>query len=249
MTTPTLQHLPDVVMHCILMNLGVHDRVNIAEVSSRCTALLEEKLFWSSLRLDCAPAFVNKVCRYVFAHGSRIEQLFIDNVSSSEASFLVSWMDVIMSALPNVCKLVVERSIFLTNGLFVTTMPKVEELRLESCPNLCVFSLIQGFACAEPQCLTELSLTGVPGLDETSVVRIATSCCNLKTLDISGGWGPFLTVKSVRATIAGCNKLNWLDFCAYKPTAPLWLMLVNDVAHVHFGPFVSHVLGIEKVSG
>ncbi len=110
----------------------------------------------------------------------------IDNVGSPERSFIASWTDVLLSSLHNVHKVSMTRSTFLTSGLFVTSTPLLTELRLNSCPNLSTFSLLQGFLCVRPKQLKVLDVTGVPGLTEQSTVELATCCAALEMLDMSG---------------------------------------------------------------
>ncbi len=165
-TPSSLTDLPAVVLHSILTQLAVHDRFTMSQVHSVFDNMLKEKIFWSVLHLCSDKTFTNTVCHYVCLHGSKVEHLLLDNLFSTDADFIMSWIDVLMSSFPNVQRVVVDRSTFLTSGLFIMRMPQVVELRLSSCPNLCSFSLMQGFMCARPCALTTLTLTGVPGLDE-----------------------------------------------------------------------------------
>ncbi len=241
----TLQDLPDVALHSILKNLSVHDQCNMAESGACFAAILEEKPFWSTVRLDQDADFVNRVCRFVFVHSCHIDEFILDNAYSPDSSFLVSWLDVLMAAVPNATKVIVEHAMYLSSGLFVPQMPLVTELQLKSCPNLCVFSLVQGFECAQPQLLKTLVLTGVPGLDANSAVCIATSCPNLQSLDISRAWGPFLGFKSVHEILSHCTKLMWLDFCAHRPAMQGWVQLTREYRTVRFGPYISLTLGLD----
>ncbi len=238
------------MLRSILMKLPVDSCCTMAEVSTQFALLLEEKKFWAVLNLVSDEMFCNKVCHYVLCHCSKVLHLHIDNVSSSEADFVVSWTDVLMSAMHNVRSVCVERSTFLSSGLFITHMPLVSELILNSYPSLCVFSLMQGFQCAQPACLKTLILTGVPGLDEQSVVLIATSCARLEKLDISGAWGPYLCLPCAHKIIGTCTKLTWFDFVARKPSRNGWKQLLMwhgscQNRKVRFGPFISAHVGVD----
>ena len=246
-----LQNLPEVVLRAILTKLPVDSKCIMAEVSPLFAQLLQDKIFWTDLKLDTDEAFTNTVCRYVLLHSSKVEQLCIDNVSSSDSEFVVSWVDVLMSAVYNVCKVLVKRATFLTSGLFVTHTPLIQKLHLESCPNLCAFSLMQGFMCAKPRLLHTLILTGVPSLDEQSAVSIAKSCVNLATLDISGAWGPFLCLTCASGIIETCCKLKWFDFCARDPKRIEWVQClsqhgIGEERKLIFGPFISTTVGVEQ---
>ncbi len=228
----------------------MHDRFTMSQVHSVFDDILTDKIFWSVLHLCSDRAFTNDICCYVCLHGSKVEQVLLDNVSSSDADFVMSWTDVLMSSFHNVQRVVVERSTFLTSGLFITQMPQVVELRLSSCPNLCSFSLMQGFMYARPSALTTLCLTGVPGLDEQAAVHITTSCCVLTVFDISGVWGPYMCLSCVCKVICKCRNLIWFDFCPHKPKRQGWVTLLSEHGEcqtriVRFGPFVCGVVGVD----
>ncbi len=128
--------------------------------------------------LDDDNAFINTVCRFIFDHSSFVSEVFIDNVSSPERSFIASWTDVLLSSMTNVRKVVVTRSTFLTSGLFVTCTLHLTELRLNSCPNLSAFSLLQAFLCARPDQLKVLDVTGL----SVTALRTAASSSSPKPL-------------------------------------------------------------------
>ncbi len=249
----TLIDLPAVVLREILKELPVHDQFSMLQVHPIFAQLLQDKSFWSNLHLISDKVFTNDVCRYVCVQGSKVLRLLVDNVSSSDSDFVMSWMDVLMSSFPNVHRVVVERATFLTSGLFITRMPQIVELQLSSCPNLCSFSLMQGFMCAQPSALSVLSLTGVPGLDEHAVVRIASSCKALKNFDISGVWGPYMCVNCVQKIIRSCPHLMWLDFCPHRLKRQGWMTLLSQHGLcagrvVRFGLFVSTAVGVDDDS-
>ncbi len=246
---PQLEDLPDVAIRCILQKLPVESMCTVAETSHRFSQMLQEKTFWSKLQLVTENAFSNKVCCYVLLHCCKVEETLIDNVSTADSEFIVSWIDVLLSAMHNVRKVVVQRAIFLSSGLFLTNMPVLQELVLESCPNICVFSLMQGFQCAKPKMLRTLILTGVPGLNEDAAVRISGSCANLAKFDISGVWGPYLCLPCANNIIEKCSQLVWFDFCARNPKRIGWQQLLTariTVRRLCFGPFITTSVGVDQ---
>ncbi len=242
-----LPQLPDVVLRCIIEKLSIQDRCNLAEAHPKFDKIVSESLFWRKLVLADDNAFVNTVCRFVFDHSSLVSEVFKDNVGSPERSFIASWTDVLLSSMRNARKVIVNRSTFLTSGLFVTCTPRLTELRLNSCPNLSAFSLLQGFLCARPNQLKVLNVTGVPGLTEQSAVQLATSCENLEEFDMSGFWGPLICITCVQRIVKGCKALSWFDFLLYIPQSPAWGDLVDKNGGVldrvvRFGPYVTCIL-------
>ncbi len=138
------------VLRCIVSKLTIQDRHALAAAHAKFDELLSETVFWRLLVLADDNAFVNDVCRFVLAHYTLVSEIVIDNVSSPESSFISSWTDVLLAAMSKAQKIMVLRSTFLTSGLFVTSTPLLVELRLCSCPNLSVFTVLQGFLCARP---------------------------------------------------------------------------------------------------
>ncbi len=243
-----LTELPDVVLRCIIFNLPIQDRFNLAEADEHFHDLLSDKCFWKVLWMDSDDAFVNRVCTYVLEHCSAVSEVVIDNVGSPDNTFVASWTDVLLGAFRNVRKVNVVHSTFLTSGLFVSTAPLLSELKLRSCPNMSAFTLLQGFLCGCPKKLMTLDLTGVPGLSEPSAVQIATSCEALESLDMSGFWGPLLCVLCTKKIISGCPQLKWFDLCPYRPHILQWQDLLAEYKDakkrkVCFSPYVTHVLG------
>ncbi len=133
-----------------MAKLTIQDCCNLAEAHDNFDAMLSENVFWRHVVLDDDRECTNAVCHYVFEHSALVSEILIDNVGSSEATFITLWTDIMLAAMTNARKVTVVHSTFLTNGLFVTAIPLITELRLQSCPNLNAFTLSQGFCVRAP---------------------------------------------------------------------------------------------------
>ena len=243
--------MPDLVLRCIMNMLPIQDRCNLARAHDKFDDLLSEKVYWRSLILDDDNACVNAVCHYIFEHSTSVQEVLIDNVTSPESSFTTLWTDVLLAAFTNVRKITVVHSTFLTSALFVSRTPFLTELRLQSCPNLSAFTLLQVFLCTPPPLLKVLDLTGAPGLNERTAVQLVTACKSLEYLDLSGSWGPLLCMTCVHKVIRECPKLTWCDVCPYIPQSPVWVHFLAahgtvDNRRISFGPYIVRIVEVNR---